>query len=260
MRDRKKSTLRVRSAKAPSRQAGARPPGASRDLRVSAHVRREVRNRLLAWGKSHYAKYPWREEKNPWIALSTEVLLQRTRASQVIPVYQVFRKKYATPSALAAASEGELSGVVGSLGLHWRTPLLIKMASIVAEHGLPGDNFGDLQRLPGVGPYAAAAYLSMHRGVRATIVDANVVRWLGRLFGVETNCETRRKRWFISLADALTPRRTFRDYNYAVLDFAMQLCSHAPKCDECPFATDLCRFAKRDPSSARPSSKHLTPR
>lgn len=155
-------------------------------------------------------------------------------------MFERFTRLYPTPRDLASAHTDGLLREIGSLGLRWRAPLMIRMAGKVSERGAPPDDFTALCDLPGVGPYAAAAFLSMHRGVRATIVDANVVRWLGRVFGFKTDAETRRKKWLIQLADDLTPRRAFRAYNYAVLDLSMQVCAAKPRCLECPLGRGLC--------------------
>ncbi len=69
------------------------------------------------------------------------------------------------------------------------------------------------------------------------IIDANVVRVICRLVGEPYDGETRRKRWLMDLAERLTPERTFRDYNYALLDLAMVVClPAAPRCRACPLA------------------------
>ena len=204
-----------------------------------------MRRSLIAWGRRNFASYPWRRSNHsPWLSLATEVLLQRTKAEQVVPVYRAFAERYPEPHFLAREKPAELLNVVGSLGLRWRIPLMIEMAGRLGSGG-PPDTLEELTELPGVGPYAAAAYLSFHRGRRAVIIDANVVRWLGRFFGFRTDAETRRKGWLIHLADELTPTQTYRDYNYAVLDLAMKLCVTKPRCQECP-VSDGCRyFAKR---------------
>jgi A/G-specific adenine glycosylase len=188
--------------------------------------------------------YPWRAERSPWMSLAAEVLLQRTRAAQVAPVFNQFARRYPTPDALAKETSKGLLSVIGSLGLHWRAPLLIRTSEIVAERGVPPESYGELVELPGVGPYAAAAFLSLHRGVRVPILDANVVRWLGRVFGFKTDPETRRKPWVLELADQLTPKRAFRDFNYAVLDLSMTVCVTKPRCHACPLARQLCAFGR----------------
>jgi A/G-specific adenine glycosylase len=113
---------------------------------------------------------------------------------------------------------------------------------MVADRGgEPPDDPTELQQLPGVGPYAAAAWLSLHRGKRALLVDNNVARWLARLECKAYDGETRRKRWVSELADDLTPKRSFRDFNYAVLDFTMTICVPGrPKCEICPLVGDCC--------------------
>lgn len=174
------------------------------------------------------------------------MLLQRTRARQVVPVYAEFLEKYPTAEFLARESPHRLLDVIGALGLRWRAPLMIRMAGVVAERGGPPDELEELTNLPGVGPYAAAAYRSLHRNRRAVIVDANVVRWLGRVFGFRTHAETRRASWLSELADRLTPARAFRAYNYAVLDLAMQVCVSKPRCAACPLGDGICRYATAD--------------
>lgn len=196
------------------------------------------------------------------MSLAAEILLQRTRASQVAPVFSEFGERYPTPQDLANESVERLLDLTGSLGLRWRAPLMIRMAGIVADRGSVPNSIEELSELPGVGPYAGAAYLSLHRGVRAPIVDANVVRWLGRVFGFPTHPESRRERRVLELADHLTPRRAFQAYNYAVLDLSMSVCTKVPRCDVCPLARDLCAYAKRrrptlgtEPASPSPRSR-----
>lgn len=169
--------------------------------------------------------------------------MQRTRAEQVAPVYEAVAQKYPEPKFMAREKPADLLAVVGTLGLHWRVPLMVEMARAIEGQGQPPDDYEQLLELPGVGPYAAAAYLSMHRDQRASIVDSNVVRLLGRVFGFEHDGETRRKQWLIDLADSLTPRQNYRDYNFAILDLAMTVCRPKPLCGECPLAGRDCSHA-----------------
>jgi A/G-specific adenine glycosylase len=202
---------------------------------------------VIKWGREHYADFPWRSTKSPWEALAAEVLLQRTRASQVIPTYEEFVERYPAPEFLARESPEGLLRTTGRLGLRWRAPLMIRMAQELVRLDGPPTDHASLAKLPGVGPYAAAAYLSLHRRRRAVIVDANVVRWLGRTFGFETGPETRRAPWLVDLADRLTPSRVFREYNYAVLDLSMQVCRSRPRCEHCPLAQGFCHHAASRP-------------
>jgi A/G-specific adenine glycosylase len=195
---------------------------------------RQVRQRLLRWGRANFHSYPWRDESDPWLTLVAEFLLQRTRASQVEAVFLECRERFPTPEALVQAGSAAAATLTDRLGLHRRGPMLMDIARAVISDGLP-QNMEELERLPGVGTYTAAAWLSLHRGQRAVIVDANVARWLSRMTGMPYNRDPRHVRWVKALADRLTPKRVFRDYNYATLDFTMNVCQlRVPRCGVCP--------------------------
>lgn len=204
-----------------------------------------VRRRLLQWGRENYQSYVWRDEPDLWLALVAEFLLQRTRARQVERVFAEVRESYRTAASLAEAGPEAATAILAGLGLHWRGPLLHGVARAVADAGgNPPENLEELRQLAGVGPYTSAAWLSLHRGKRAVLVDANVARLLARLTGREYPRDPRHVRWVNELADRLTPRRSFRDYNYAILDFTMMICTpRAPRCRECPIRGD-CRFGQ----------------
>lgn len=200
-----------------------------------------TRAALLAWGSEHFQAFPWRYADQSWHALVAEVLLQRTRASSVVPVYVRFCEFFPTPRDLAEAPSGTIEDVIRPLGLRWRAPLLKQLGSRLAElSGNPPTSLTELKALPGVGTYAASAWLGFHGGRRAVIVDSNVVRWLCRIGNRTFNGETRRKKWLLQIADALTPVRDWKAYNYAVLDFTIQVCSRVPQCAACPFVSNLC--------------------
>ncbi|HLJ36549.1 MAG TPA: hypothetical protein VKU38_23020, partial [Ktedonobacteraceae bacterium] len=195
----------------------------------------DIRRILLAWGKEHYKDYPWREPDQLWHGLVAEILLQRTKAKNVVPVYATFIKRFPTPESLAQASVADIESVIYPLGLRWRAPLLKKLGEhlVRTNNDIPR-SYEKLLELPGVGAYVAAAWYGFHGNGRSVIIDANVVRWLCRLVDQPMNGETRRKRWLIALAEKMTPEDSSRDYNYAVLDFTMEVCGLVPKCTECP--------------------------
>ena len=208
---------------------------------LSSHDNSWFRRTLIRWGRKHYRDFPWRSEHFPFHCLIAEILLQRTRAEQVVPVYQEFKFRFPDPDTLCAATPEGILNVIKSLGLAWRSRFLKALGCAIKER-IPEDMEG-LLKLPGVGPYAAGAYLSLHRGKRATIVDSNVVRFYGRFFGFETHAETRRSRMVSELAEMLTPARKFRDYNYALLDFCALVCMPKPNHDICPFK-EKCLYSK----------------
>lgn len=202
-----------------------------------------TRRRLLRWGRHHFVPYPWRSEQDPWLSFVAEFLLQRTRASQVAPVFNAIKHHYPTADLFVRNSESATIAITARLGLHRRGPFLTYAAkAILARGGSPPSTMEELCSLPGVGMYTAAAWLSLHRGQRAIIIDANVSRWLSRMTGLPYNRDPRHIRWVQTLADELTPKHVFRDYNYAVLDFTMKVCtSRIPSCEACPLRSD-CQY------------------
>ena len=237
-------------------QRNARAPAA--DERIHSLGRTSltsVRRRLLQWGRRNFRHYPWRFETDPWLSLVAEILLQRTRASQVEAVFAEFKTRFPTARALASSDPDAVRDLTGRLGLHFRGPQLFAIAhELVVRGGAPPDSMDELCRFSGIGMYTAAAWLSLHRGKRAVILDANVCRWLGRLTGHPCGRDPRHVRWVQELADDLTPTRVFRDYNYAVLDFTMDVCRpRKPLCEECPLST-TCRSAAARRSAVPPPS------
>ena len=197
-----------------------------------------LRSSIIRWGKANYAKFIWRATDNHWHALVAEVMLQRTRAEQVEPIFIEFCSQYETPADYVEKSDGS---TFENLGLRWREPLLMELAESLAGKDIPQGN-QDLKSLPGIGDYIAAAYRSMHLGLRDTIIDSNIVRFYGRFFGFAVDPETRRKRWFRDLAEHITPDKEFREYNYGMLDFTRNICRPKPLCAECPLQSRCAYF------------------
>lgn len=197
---------------------------------------RRIQTQLCRWGAENFQVYPWRKPLPLWKGLIAEVMLQRTRASQASSVFKELDGRYRTAEEFGHASSAELDELFAPLGLHWRIELMHEFARHAGRSkGRLSRSEQTLQQLPGVGPYAAAAALSLHAGYRAVIVDANVVRVLSRLVGMPFDGETRRKKWLRELADRLTPQEHFTEYNYALIDLAMTVCSQStPKCPQCP--------------------------
>ena len=209
-------------------------------LLSSAEIR-IIRRRVRAWGRENYQPFPWRQPAQLWHALIAEILLQRTRARNVVPVYEEFIARFPDAEKLKTITLDEIETLIYPLGLRWRAPLLKQLCDELARSGgqVPATE-AQLLQLPGVGAYVCAAMLSLHGGRRAVLIDANVVRWLCRLVGRPMDGETRRKLWLIKLAQDVTPQRKVGEFNYAVLDFTMQICTKNPHCTRCPIGPKLC--------------------
>lgn len=199
----------------------------------------------MTWGQENYQKFSWREASQPWHGLIAEILLQRTRARNVEPVYERFICRFNSLDELAAASVEDIEEVIHSLGLAWRAARLRDLGKgLLRSGGRIPNTVEDLKKLPGVGEYVASAWLSFHGGVRCKIVDANIVRFICRLLGKPMDGETRRQEWLHTIAEDLTPRRNWKTYNYAVLDFTMKICGTRPLCKACPIEIRLCSFGR----------------
>ncbi len=202
-----------------------------------------VRKAILRWGRAHRADYPWRREDVPlWQKLLAEVMLVRTKAEQVAPIWIEIVGRFPTPSALAVLSLTEFQDLVAPLGLRWRATRLHELATALARQDeLVPTTKGKLTDLPGVGDYCASAFLSLHANKRAVIIDSNVVRLLSRYTGRSHNGDTRRQRWLRAILEQLTPARNHQRFNYALLDLAMSVCRPRPDCAHCPLSR-RCRW------------------
>lgn len=202
--------------------------------------KRKLQTSITRWATEHPVDFPWRRRISRFHALTVEILLQRTKAEQVVSVFNEFRSIFPSAKELATSRITSVRRVIRPLGLIWRAEFLKALGKeIVKTGGLISDVYDDLLALPGVGPYAASAYLSLHRGIRQPIIDINLVRLYCRLLNRQYDGETRRKRWLFQLADELTPKKQFKQYNYALLDFTREVCKPKPVCQNCPL-THIC--------------------
>jgi A/G-specific adenine glycosylase len=204
------------------------------------------RGGILYWSRDHLRQYPWRETRDPYKVLLAEMMLRRTKADQVKPVYDRMLADYPDARKLAEAGPRGVEKVVYPLGLSWRTPAFTMMARDVTERygGKVPETREDLKTLPGVGDYVAGAVLSIAYGKKEWIVDANIVRVFKRYFGIETSKEGRRDKHVIQTAKLYASTRASRTANLAILDFAATVCiARTPRCDACPLTT-TCSYYK----------------
>ncbi len=190
---------------------------------------------LLAWYRENARPLPWRGEKDPYRILVSEVLLQQTQVRQAIPYYRRFLERFPTLKALREAPLEEVLRVWQGAGYYRRAVHLHRLAQQV--EALP-QGFAELLRLPGLGPYTAAAVASMAFGERVAAVDGNVRRVLARLFALETPSAKALQR----LAQSLLPEEVHPgEWNQALMELGATVClPREPLCGACPLAS-LCR-------------------
>jgi A/G-specific adenine glycosylase len=184
--------------------------------------------KLLAWQRRHGRRdLPWQNTRDPYRVWLSEVMLQQTQVSAVIPYYQRFLQKYPSVAALAAASEDEVLQLWSGLGYYARGRNLHKAAREIHRHGFP-DTAANIAELPGVGRSTAAAIAVFAFGERAAILDGNVKRVLSRVFGIEEQ----KKLW--TLAEGLLPERDIEAYTQGLMDLGATVCTRIPDCTACP--------------------------
>lgn len=196
-------------------------------------------NCLLKWFTENGRDFIWRQKSDPYQILIAEIMLQRTKASQVEPVYEDFLKKFPTPQKLNDASEKEIGEYFGRLGLLWRTQLVKRLARelIGRFKGKVPEKRRMLLSLPAVGEYIADAILCFAYDKDIAVVDANVCRIIGRIFGIKARGEARRDRRFREMVQKMLPQGEAKNFNWGMIDFAALVCTPSnPKCNECPMS------------------------
>ena len=189
---------------------------------------------LLAWYDRHRRDLPWRGRTDPWAILVAEVMLQQTQVPRVAERYGPFLDAFPTPAALAAAPLATALAHWQGLGYPRRVVHLREAAASVAEHGWPDTPEG-LRRLPGVGPYTAAAVACFAFGVPVAAVDTNLRRVLSRWEGRPLDLRQAEQ----VAATLVDPRRPAA-WNQAIMDLGALHCRpRRPHCSTCPVA-DWC--------------------
>lgn len=197
------------------------------------------RSELIKWAEDNLREYPWRETTEPYEVLIAEVLLQKTSADKVAPIYHELLSTYSTPAALAEADPDDVADIIYSLGFqNQRSRALVSIGNQIQESGVPTDA-DELLELPYVGRYATNATLCFAFGEPRPIVDANVVRVYNRIFDEEFDYQDE-DIW--SFAATVLLADEAQRFNLAILDFAALVCEpKKPSCDAC-FFTDACRY------------------
>ncbi len=173
---------------------------------------------------------------DPYRVWLSEVMLQQTTVAAVIGYFEKFTRRWPDFTTLAAADDADVMAAWAGLGYYSRARNLLKCArAVVVEHGgqLPAHSAA-LAKLPGIGPYTAAAIAAIAFSERASVVDANVERVVARLFAIETPLPAAKPEIRIAV-DAITPDDRPGDFAQAMMDLGASLCSvRNPQCLLCP--------------------------
>ncbi|MCR5394497.1 MAG: A/G-specific adenine glycosylase [Bacteroidales bacterium] len=209
---------------------------------------------LQSWYLDNRRLLPWRETSDAYCIWLSEIILQQTRVAQGYDYYMRFVATYPTVQQLAAAPLDDVLKLWQGLGYYSRARLLHRAAQMVASgSGTFPSRYEELMKLPGVGPYTAAAIASFASGQAVAVVDGNVYRVLARLFDIDLPIDsTAGRKHFQQLADELLDPDHAGLHNQAMMELGALVCTPtSPRCTECPVA-DACAALAHHTIGLRP--------
>lgn len=192
------------------------------------------------WFETHRRAMPWRDadldrvHPNPYAVLVSELMLQQTQVATVIPYFERWMVKFPDATTLSIASDDEIHKFWEGLGYYRRARYLQASAKHIAAHGWPMD-FEGLMKLPGLGPYTAAAVASIAFQWPEPALDGNVFRVLARLLGIEGNPKLHAKHLRSWLQPSLEKHGASR-ITQGLMELGAMICTPVPKCAQCPMA------------------------
>lgn len=201
---------------------------------------------FLEWYHNNKRTMPWRETSDPYKIWISEIMLQQTRVDTVIPYFNRFIEAFPTIQNLAEADQQKVLKLWEGLGYYSRARNLHQAAKTVVDEmdGQFPDNYNNLIKLKGIGPYTAAAVSSIAFDEKRAVVDGNVLRVLCRFFGIPDDIRsTRTKNRVQELADRLIPDDNPGDFNQGVMELGATICTPtSPLCANCPLSLECVAY------------------
>ena len=197
---------------------------------------------LLAWFAARQRPLPWRDLRTPYRVWVSETMLQQTQVATVVPYFERWLRRFPTLGALAAAPLEDVLKAWEGLGYYRRARLLHAGAQRVAQvyGGALPETYDELLRLPGIGPYTAAAIASLAFGEAVLAVDGNVKRVASRLFCLTGEPAPRTVK--VKLEPHLPPTQAGA-FNEALMELGATVCTpRSPRCSECPVSGHCSAF------------------
>ena len=213
---------------------------------------RQFSQAVLQWFDQHGRKHlPWQQNPSPYRVWVSEIMLQQTQVTTVIPFYERFMQRFPDIQALAAATQDDVLNHWSGLGYYARGRNLHKAAvQVVQEHdGIMPATLDGLIALPGIGRSTAGAILSLACGQSEPILDGNVKRVLCRHYTVDGwYGQSAVEKYLWQLTSAVTPNARTGEYNQAMMDLGATLCTRSsPGCERCPVSASCGGLASGNP-------------
>ncbi|MGB3641276.1 MAG: A/G-specific adenine glycosylase [Rivularia sp. (in: cyanobacteria)] len=206
------------------------------------------RRELLAWGKQHFRRFPWRDTSYAYAILVAEFMLEKTNAPLVASLYEKFMEQYPTVEALAEAEFIEIKNILQPLGLSFRAERLYKTAKLLIEdyQGKIPNTEAELLKLPGVGKYTARSICANAFGQSKAVIDTNVARIFERFFGFKGGRVKSRCALLWQAAEEIAPKSNVGIWNLTLFDFGAAVCTAKnPRCVGCVLRKQ-CDYVKHE--------------
>jgi len=213
--------------------------------------------KLIPWYRARQRKLPWRQTKDPYRIWISEVMLQQTTVSAVLPYYKKWLVLFPSMEALARAPRQRVLKAWEGLGYYERARNLHRAARIMcrANAGTVPDKYEDLLALPGFGPYTTAAVLSFAYDEPFPVLDANVRRVVMRLAAIRGPLSSRTDKVLLDWIKAVFPPRKGGEFNQAMMELGALVCRPKnPACPGCP-VQKTCLAFKRGEQEIIPAPK-----
>ncbi len=204
--------------------------------------------RIIEW-QNLYGRnnLPW-QTNDPYKVWVSEIMLQQTQVSTVIPFYENFIKSFPDVLTLSKANLDEVLNHWAGLGFYRRARNLHKTSKIIVDkyHQVYPNNYEDLVALPGIGESTAGAILALAFNKKGTILDGNVKRVVSRYLNVESNPRELKKNIKPFLHEN-SPKKNYRSFGQGMMDLGSLVCvKEKPKCDLCPIQKTCLSFKKQN--------------
>ena len=223
--------------------------------------------KLIHWQKLHgRSNLPWQNTRDPYAIWVSEIMLQQTQVTTVIPYYLRFLRRFPDIESVASSSVDEILALWSGLGYYSRGRNLHQAARLISrdQGGIFPRNFEAIQQLPGIGRSTAAAIAVFAYGEQRAILDGNVKRVFARCFGVDGYLGERKNELLLwRKAEELLPERyggnQIEIYTQALMDLGATVCTRGqPKCMTCPLQQD-CIALRNDCVARLPVSRPRGP-
>lgn len=214
-----------------------------------------LQERLIHWFRANRRDLPWRQTYDPYHVWISEIMLQQTQMERGVAYFNRWVARFPDVKSVASASRREILKYWEGLGYYSRAANLHRAAAVILSQygGLVPCDYGRLLKLPGIGPYTAAAIASVAGNVDVAAVDGNVLRVYARLFDIDSPVREKEGNTRIrKIADRLLPKGMARLYNQALMELGGLVCTpKKPDCESCP-VSGFCVALRRGTVAERP--------